>query len=83
MVDEKRHVGETVGSVIQTLRRQPLLVGAVVAFLLLCALSTALGTAIGLANFRDVGYPDSSDLLESGKSFIPVTSIPMVIALHI
>jgi hypothetical protein len=63
LVDETRQVGKTFGSVIQKLRRQPLLGGAVVAFLLLCSLSTALGTAIGLANFRDVGYPDSSDLL--------------------
>ena len=35
--------------------------------LLLCALSTAVGTAVGLANFRDVGYPDSSDLLRIGE----------------
>jgi hypothetical protein len=66
-VEETRHVGDTARSLIQTLRRQPLIGGAVVAFLLLCALSTAVGTAIGLANFRDVGYPDSSDLLRIGE----------------
>jgi hypothetical protein len=66
-VEETRNVGETVGSLIQTLRRQPLFGGAVVAFLLLCALSTAVGTAVGLVNFRDVGYPDSSDLLRIGE----------------
>jgi hypothetical protein len=67
LVDEKRRVGETVRSAVQTLGRQPLLVGAVVAFLLVCALSTAGGTATGLAKFRDVGYPDSSDLLRIGE----------------
>jgi hypothetical protein len=66
-VEETRHVTGTVRSLIQTLSRRPLLGGAVVAFLLLCALSTAVGTAVGLANFRDVGYPDSSDLLRIGE----------------
>ncbi len=66
-VKETRQVGDSVRSLIQGLRRQPLLGGSVVAFLLLCALSTAVGTAIGLANFRDVGYPDSSDLLRIGE----------------
>jgi hypothetical protein len=50
-------------SAIEELRHKPLLGWAVVAFLLLCALSSVLGTVAGLINFRDVGYPDSSDLL--------------------
>jgi Dolichyl-phosphate-mannose-protein mannosyltransferase len=66
-VEETRQVGDSVRSLIQTLRRQPLFGGSVVAFLLLCALSTAVGTVVGLANFRDVGYPDSSDLLRIGE----------------
>lgn len=50
-------------STIDALGRKPLLSAAVIAFLLLCALATVLGTATELINFRDVGYPDSSDLL--------------------
>jgi Dolichyl-phosphate-mannose-protein mannosyltransferase len=60
---ETRREMWTVGRVIQGLQRRPLLGGAVVLFLLLCAFSTVFGTATGLANFRDVDYPDSSDLL--------------------
>jgi hypothetical protein len=66
-VGEARRETWVAGGVIQALRRQPLLVVSVVLFLLLCALSTVVGTAIGLANFRDVGYPDSSDLLRIGE----------------
>jgi hypothetical protein len=66
-VSETRDEAWTVGGVIQTVRRQPLLSGSVVLFLLLCALSTVVGTALGLANFRDVGSPDSSDLLRIGE----------------
>jgi hypothetical protein len=65
-VGETRYVASTIRTVIQTLRRQPVLAEAVIAFLLLCALSMAVGTATGLVNFRDVGYPDSSDLLRIG-----------------
>jgi Dolichyl-phosphate-mannose-protein mannosyltransferase len=60
------HEPWTAERVLQGLRRQPLLGGSVVAFLLLCALSTVVGTAMGVANFRDVEYPDSADLLRIG-----------------
>jgi hypothetical protein len=56
-------VSSVAGRAIETVLRWPLLIAAVVAFLLLCALTTALGTGLGVANFRDAGYPDSSDLL--------------------
>lgn len=46
-----------------TRRRQWLLCGSVVVLLLAGALSIVAGTALGLANFRDVGYPDSAALL--------------------
>ena len=51
-VDETQNVASTIRSVIQSLERRPLLAGAVIAFLLLCALSMVLGTATGLVNFR-------------------------------
>ena len=57
----------TARRVIQVLRRQPLIGASVVAFLLLCALSTAVGTSLGLANFRDVSFPDSANLLRIGE----------------
>jgi hypothetical protein len=56
----------TPGRVIDALRRKSLLSGSVVAFLLAGALCTAVGTALGLVNFRDVGYPDSATLLRIG-----------------
>jgi hypothetical protein len=61
-----RHEAWTAGRVIKTLRRQPLLGGLVVVLLLAGALSISVGTALGLANFRDVGYPDSATLLRIG-----------------
>src|ERR1017187_5055177 len=53
--------------VLNSLRRQPLLAGSVIILLLAGALSTAVGTALGLANFTDVGYPDSATLLRIGE----------------
>jgi hypothetical protein len=69
LLEAKKRRGEvwTVESVIQALKRRPLLIGAVALFLLLCAFSTVFGTATGLVNFRDVDYPDSSDLLRIGE----------------
>jgi hypothetical protein len=57
----------TARRVIQVLRRRPLIGASVVAFLLLCALSTVVGTSLGLANFRDVSFPDSANLLRIGE----------------
>jgi hypothetical protein len=57
----------TAGRLIEALRRKSLLGGSVVALLLVGALCTAVGTALGLANFRDVGYPDSATLLRIGE----------------
>ena len=53
----------TAGRMIETLRNQPLLGCSVVFVLLVGAFSIAVGTALGLANFRDVGFPDSATLL--------------------
>jgi hypothetical protein len=64
---ERSPTAQTAGRVMQTVMQWPLLGGAVVAFLLLCALTTALGTGLGLAAYRDSGYPDSSDLLRIGE----------------
>jgi hypothetical protein len=66
MLDEpqtRSTTGTIAPSTIRALLGKPLLGWAVVAFLLLCALASVLGTVAGLINFRDVGYPDSSDLL--------------------
>ena len=62
-----RHEAWTAGRVIKALRRKSLLGGSVVALLLVGALCTAVGTALGLANFKDVGYPDSATLLRIGE----------------
>jgi len=61
------HEAWTVGRVINVLRRHSPLVASVVVVLLASALSIAVGTALGLANFTDVGYPDSSNLLMLGE----------------
>jgi hypothetical protein len=60
---ERSHTTWTAERAMETLMQWPLLSGLVVAFLLLCAFTTALGTGLGLASYRDAGYPDSSDLL--------------------
>ena len=44
----------------------PVLTAAVVIVLLVGTLCTAAGSFIGLINFRDVGYPDSANLLRVG-----------------
>jgi len=62
-----RHEAWTAGRVINALRRKSLLGGSVVVLLLAGALCTAVGTALGLANFKDVGYPDSATLLKIGE----------------
>src|ERR1035441_841078 len=53
--------------VLNSLRRQPLLAGSVIILLLAGALSTAVGPALVLVNFTDVGYPDSATLLKIGE----------------
>ena len=48
------------------LQSVPLLTATVVIVLVLGALCTTAGSVIGLINFRDVGYPDSANLLRVG-----------------
>jgi hypothetical protein len=62
-----RHEAWTAGRIVKAMPRKALLVGSVVAFLLAGALCIAVGTALGLANFRDVSYPDSATLLRLGE----------------
>ena len=53
----------TAGRAVSALRRLLLVTGSIVVVLLVNALSVAVGTALGLANFRDVGYADSAAVL--------------------
>src|SRR5215472_6304102 len=53
--------------IINALRRQPLFSGTVAIILLTGALCMAIGTVLGLVNFRDVGYPDSANLFRIGE----------------
>lgn len=62
-----RHEAWTAGRIINAVRHKALLGGSVVALLLACAFCIAVGTALGLANFRDVSYPDSATLLRLGE----------------
>ena len=62
-----RREASTDGGVIRVLRWQSLLTVSVVVLLLACALSTAIGTALGLAKFKDQGYPDSATLFKVGE----------------
>jgi hypothetical protein len=57
----------TAGRIVQAMRWKMLPGGLVIAFLLAGALCVAVGTALGLANFRDVSYPDSATLLRLGE----------------
>ncbi len=57
----------TAGRIIKTAWPKVLLAGSVIALLLACAFCIAVGTALGLANFRDVSYPDSATLLRIGE----------------
>jgi hypothetical protein len=56
-----------VGRIISVLRGGFLLSGSVIALSLLGASAVAIGIALGLAYFRDVGYPDSATLLRLGE----------------
>src|SRR5262245_59421222 len=64
------------------------LTGSVVVLLLAGALSTAVGTAVGLASFRDVGYPDSAtllrvgDFIHSGKIYPDIDRPPYLVTLY-
>jgi hypothetical protein len=62
-----RHEAWAAGRMIKPLRSKVLLGGTVVAFLLAGALCIAVGTVLGLTNFRDVSYPDSATLLRIGE----------------
>jgi hypothetical protein len=62
-----RHEAWSAGRVINALRRRSLLRGSVVVLLLAGALPIAVATALGLADFTDVGYPDSSTVLRVGE----------------
>jgi hypothetical protein len=62
-----RHEAWTAGRIVKAMPRKALLGGSVVAFLLAGALCIGVGTALGLANFRDVSYPDSATLLRLGE----------------
>ena len=59
------HKAWTAGRAVNVPRS--LLSGSVVVFLLAGALSVVVGTALGLASFTDVGYPDSATLLRIGE----------------
>jgi hypothetical protein len=61
------HEAWTAGRVLNALRRHSLFSGTVVFLLLTGAFSTAVGTGLGLVNFRDVGYPDSATLFKIGE----------------
>ncbi len=67
MIGAMRHEAWAAGSIIKTAWPKVLLAGSVVALLLACAFCIAVGTALGLANFRDVSYPDSATLLRVGE----------------
>jgi hypothetical protein len=62
-----RHEAWPAGRMIKTAWPKVLLAGLVVALLLACAFCITVGTALGLANFRDVSYPDSATLLRVGE----------------
>src|ERR1700733_5759644 len=62
-----RHEAWTAERNIKAVWPKALLVGSVVVLLLACAFCIAVGTALGLANFRDVAYPDSATLLRVGE----------------
>ena len=62
-----RNEAWTAGRIMKAVRPRALLGGSVVALLLACAFCIAVGTALGLANFRDVSYPDSATLLRVGE----------------
>jgi hypothetical protein len=52
---------------MRALLRRPLLGASVLVLLSAGALSTAVGIALGLASFNDVGYPESATLLRVGE----------------
>src|SRR5437762_1005251 len=70
------------------LRRQPLLGGFVVILLIAGALAVLAGTILGLADFRDSGYPDSATLLQvkaflrSGQIYPAIDRPPYLVTLY-
>lgn len=62
--------------------------GCVIAFLSAGALCVAVATAVGVANFRDVGYPDSANLIRidqlvhSGRLYPDIDRPPYLLTLY-
>jgi hypothetical protein len=83
-----RHEAWTAGRIVKAMPRKALLGGLVVAFLLAGALCIAVGTAVGLASFRDVSYPDSAtllrigDFIRSGHIYPDVDRPPYLVTLY-
>ena len=83
-----RHEHWIAGRVISALRHQSLLIRFVAVLLVVGALSIAVGTAIGLLSFRDVGYPDSANLLrirdfvQSGYIYPDINRPPYLVTLY-
>jgi len=64
---------------VSALRRLLLVTGSIVVVLLINALSVAVGTALGLANFRDVGYADSAAVLIIDEFVRAISVLPPMI----
>jgi hypothetical protein len=83
-----RHEAFAPQHVINSSRRRPLLIASVIVLLLAGALSVAFGTALGLASFRDFGYPDSATLLrvqefiQSGHIYPAIDRPPYLVTLY-
>jgi len=73
---------------IPALRLRALLIGSVVVVLVSGALSIGIGTVVGFVSFRDVGYPDSANLLRigdfvhSGRLYPDIDRPPYLVTLY-
>ena len=78
----------TAARISNALRRHSLFTGTVVVLLLTGTLCIVVGTALGLASFRDVAYPDSATLLKirefirSGHMYSDINRPPYHLALY-